>query len=1832
MQNINTKCYPFFSRKGKTLFLLLFSFFLSFQLNAADFYWVGGTGNWNDFANHWATTSGSTTFHTNAPTVADNVFFDANSGAAGYTVTLDVAAVANDFTFSGNAFSYDGANSLAIGGTSTNSSTQAITFGGANTYTFTGAYTAVAASQTRFTTSDAVAFSNNITIGNGSTFSFTPDATTTITGAFNSTTVCATPNTINSTGGAANVTFTGAATWTNTNITNIAATGSVTLQSGTITTSTGITDATVNRNLFWVGGTGNWNDETHWSLTSGTGGGECIPTANDDVNFNVNSGLAGGTVTLNVAAPVRNFNYDVAGATFTAANTLTVNGTTTIAATRSIDFAGASFYTFVGDFTANATTTTNFSNGNLAAFGNVTVGAGSTFRFSSSTGGTATVSGTFTPNGNCSNPVTLTATGAFTAPVNFTNPQTWSGVNVSAINSTGANVTVNSISVVVTGNFIDNTTAGRTLFWVGGTGNWSDETHWSLTSGGTGGECIPTANDDVNFDASSFNAAGQIVTVDINGTCRNMNWTGVTNTPTLAGAAIREFTLTGSLTLAAGMTQTGLAPTYEGLMLFASATSQTITMNGKGLNRVRFETGAAGEWTLQDDFVVRNQILLNSGIFNTNNQNVTSGTLSTSNITTPDRTLNLGSSAITLTSAATTVLDYRNDTNFTLNSGTSTINISGNTTTIETGILAKTISNLNYTGAGNRTINTGSDANPITFGNITTGNGGQLNINGTSPKVYQNITTGNNVGGTITGVATNLGNTINGNITLGTGATTNFSGGYDITGNVTAGNNKTLNFGTAAGNNNFAGTVTIGDNGAFLAGGAKNNTFIGAFTLGTTATATFSNMPIASNNSFSTININNGSTFAFSSVATSSISGNINTVGSCATPVTLTSNAPPTQATVDFANAQDWTGVNADNILATTNIPNISNGTVGGNTNITGNQVSRDLYWVHSVAGAGSTANWNDAANWSSASGGTTGECPPTIYDNVFFDANSFSAANQIVNMNVDAFCRDMTWTGATNDPFLRSVTANTDLYVGGNLIFIPNMTVGTGGNTPNEIRNIYFVATNAIPSTAATTNNTINWGIPNENTNGKHFDNAFFDKNAVMAVADPVTWTLASAFNLSYRFPNDGYLNIVNGNLVTNDFNIRIRVLNANGANGSLDMGNSTFILRATGLDLDFRNDANFTFTADVNALFNFTVATNSIVHTGSKVKTLPNIIWNAADIDVFTGNGTEIITFRNIAIDANANLDIQGTSRKTYSEPLTFPNGVTASFNGGTTTPTSNRFQGNISFGTGSQANFIGENQFQGTFTVAGTAATGIRFTGNGRNRFNGDVTLGAGSLFSLQNTSTPENVFGNVILSQSNIFEFSPNTSTTITGNFVAIADCTTDIIIRSSSAGNAATVDFTLAQTWENVIVTDINNIGTIVTVLSGTDGGNNTGIDFSTITTRTLYWVHNGNPAAATGASTADFALGNWNDPNNWSLVSGGQTGECPPTLNDDVFFDANSFGGASQTVNIDVNAETRDMTWTGATGTPILQGTNAFTLQMGGSVTLITDMNLTFLGEAIFRNTNTGTNIITSATQSFKGNTTFHDNTLGTGVWQLGDDFETAQTFNLVDGTFATSPANHQLTAQIIDVFTIANGIGDPTRELNLNGSRTDVTLNNGLAVDFRGNSPNFVLSSTVDSELHLLGVGDINMQMGSEAKIIPNLFVDNTGGGNIVNIESSDNENNGSRITFRNITALQDGLVFNVNGNAPKTYGVITFPNQANVDFRGIDNTPPTALADRNLFNGAINFGQNTRINWFDDNVFDAPVSIAGTTNNGNAVYMRQNNHFTANAPLTFLGVGQAR
>ncbi len=74
-------------------------------VSAANYYWVGNSGNWDAYSTHWAITSGGSVFHTASPTSADDVFFDANSfSITGAVVTINVNADCNSMTWTGATF------------------------------------------------------------------------------------------------------------------------------------------------------------------------------------------------------------------------------------------------------------------------------------------------------------------------------------------------------------------------------------------------------------------------------------------------------------------------------------------------------------------------------------------------------------------------------------------------------------------------------------------------------------------------------------------------------------------------------------------------------------------------------------------------------------------------------------------------------------------------------------------------------------------------------------------------------------------------------------------------------------------------------------------------------------------------------------------------------------------------------------------------------------------------------------------------------------------------------------------------------------------------------------------------------------------------------------------------------------------------------------------------------------------------------------------------------------------------------------------------------------------------------------------------------------------------------------------------------------------------------------------------------------------------------------------------------------------------------------------------------------------------------------------------
>ena len=176
-------------------------------------------------------------------------------------------------------------------------------------------------------------------------------------------------------------------------------------------------------------------------------------------------------------------------------------------------------------------------------------------------------------------------------------------------------------------------------YWVGGTAAWDGTagTKWALTSGGTGGQAVPTSADDVYFDAASGAAT---VTVSAVGFCQNLTTTGFTGT--LAGGS--NIRVNGSLLLNTGMTYTNTGT----IQLTATSGSHTITTAGKTLGAISSSLGAApAAWSLQDALTCSDSFTLGTtGTFTTNSYSITVGGNFTVNTT---NTFNVGTSQINST-------------------------------------------------------------------------------------------------------------------------------------------------------------------------------------------------------------------------------------------------------------------------------------------------------------------------------------------------------------------------------------------------------------------------------------------------------------------------------------------------------------------------------------------------------------------------------------------------------------------------------------------------------------------------------------------------------------------------------------------------------------------------------------------------------------------------------------------------------------------------------------------------------------------------------------------------------------------------------------------------------------------------------------------------------------------------------------------------------------------------------------------------------------------------------------------------------------------------------
>ena len=639
--------------------------------------------------------------------------------------------------------------------------------------------------------------------------------------------------------------------------------------------------------------------------------------------------------------------------------------------------------------------------------------------------------------------------------------------------------------------FIGFNTYGQDYYWVGGSGNWSDITHWATTSGGGAQHVsVPSSANNVIFDANSFDGPNQIVTVNSPSViCLNMTWNGVTNSPTFVGTGDKKLQIFGSLSFSPDM-----AMDYLGEVIF---------------------NGTSGG--LQID-------LANHPIVNANFQSPVGGW--------------------TIVSPFTVI---------------KTINIDGG--------------NIDFSGQPLKVYNFNVRPTQMSTIDLTNCNVvfGYVPMSGSAPNVVANVQI---LSDQLNLVTTN--STIN---MPSQNAEMIIQGSQDIFFNVV---NVT----------NAIGKFVLNDP-AFIS--TPGSVHFNSLSL-------LGDGEVFGNNFFTELNLFSGNSYIFG-LGYNQIIGKLNAAGQCDATINISSNVAGTSATFSFGTDQSISFVNLSGINAAGGGRyDVISGSDDGNNNgwTFDGSGEFDLFWI------GGTGDWNDPNHWANTSGGIGGSCIPGPRSNVFFDANSFSAAGQRVNINIaSAECLSMNWTGALFNPTLEGTSSPT-LHIFGSLTLNPVMENLFLGKVSFESQEI--------GRTISSQGNTF--------------------LNEVIFNSPAGGWTFLDEFDVN------NVINFKAGMISTND-----QTINTDGFHSvsvldrSLFLGNSTWNIAApTSVTWQLSGPA---FLLDAaNSTINFDVLGVFFVNANANLQfNNVNFLANEATINTSLEN----ISFQNLIINANAKLEGQ-------------------------------------------------------------------------------------------------------------------------------------------------------------------------------------------------------------------------------------------------------------------------------------------------------------------------------------------------------------------------------------------------------------------------------------------------------------------------------------------------------------------------------------------------------------------------------------------------------------
>jgi PKD repeat protein len=1426
------KIYPYSSGNYFKNFIAALCFLFSANLFATDLYWIGGNGLWSSTA-HWSASSGGTSCGC-IPTANDNVYFDANSfNANGQSVTIDVVANCDSMNWSGIGFTtiMTGGFNMHINGSLTLSSLSSV-------INFTGNLYFDSNNANNKITSSGKSFGTNIYFtGSGDWTMQDAFATTSYiylnNGTLNTNNKNLSCNYFSSTGnnvrslilGSSTVTVSGNGTGWNVTGNNFSLDAGTSLikfiTTGSYTYLTAGTND-VYYDLLWVNpGTGayiNGGSSSYHNITS-NGGGTFNPGNGSFFNDITFIGGAAANLSPGSGSTFHNVIFNGAGTIAPGAGTSFNN--VTFNSTSNINTNGNTFNDVV--FTGNASisnTNGTFVNANFLAdatitgsnsFDSLLLSPGHTYTFGYNT--TQTINNYMQANGNCSQLVTLQSNNAGNQALisKATGTVTVSYVSTKDMHVLGgaAFIANNTTDLGNNTGWTITTPTTQNLYWVGSSGNWSNTAHWSTTSGGAPGACIPTKYDNVIFDANSFTANGQSVTIDIVAYCDSMDWSGINFTNIMTGSS--DLHVFGSLKLSSLLNPTNFT---GNLFLESVSAGNKLVSAGKTFGTNIYFNGP-GDWSMQDNFGTTGNIYLLYGALSTNNHNLNFFAFnSTGNNA---RSLILGTSTVTISGNGTGW--NVTGSNFALDAGTSLLKF------VTTG-------SYSYLTAG---------TSDVYYDAIWTNPGTGAYING-GTSTYRNVVS--NGGGTF-----NPGNgsffndiTFNGpnaaSVSFGNGSQAHdvFFGGN---GTINPGLGSSFNNITITGNANISTTGTIFKN-VIVNGSATISNSTGSFK----KLDLRSDANITSSNTYDSLFFASAHTYVLTYNTLQTINNYFKADGVCGQLITIQSNTAGSQAmiskttgtvTVNYISMKDMNASGGASFI-------VNNGTdLGNNSGWTiNNATGQNLYWV------GGSGNWSNSAHWATTSGGTPGTCIPTIYDNVFFDANSFSASGQGVTVDIVAYCDSMDWSGITHSNIM---TGASDLHIFGSLKLSPTSSV------INYTGNLFFASN----------------GPGNRITSaGKIFATSiYFTGNG--------DWTMQDAFATT------GYIYLLNGTLATNNNNLSCGYFSSTGNNvRSLILGASTVSVSGNGTGWNVTGN-NFALDAGTSLIKFVTTGSYTYLTAGTN-DVYYDLIWTNPGTGAYINGGSS--TYHNVISNGggtfnpgNGSFFNDVTFLGTNSANLSPGSGSSfhnVTFGGpGTIAPGAGSSFNNVTFSNTASVNTSGNTFkdviFNSTATVSNAGGTFKKAD------FKNDAAI------------TSSTTFDSLLFATGHTYTLTYNTIQTITYYLKADGTCTQSVFIKSNNAGNQATISKSFGTI--NVSYVNMKDIaatgGATFNAASSTNVSGNTGWNFPNATLSASY-THTQNNLAVTFNNTSQYATSyawNFGDGNLSTLQNPVHTYATPGNYN-----------------------------------------------------------------------------------------------------------------------------------------------------------------------------------------------------------------------------------------------------------------------------------------------------------------------------------------------------------